>query len=29
MLPWTLHNISMNCARAPRFMVTQTLLRVA
>jgi hypothetical protein len=24
MLPWTLHNISMNCADQPRFMVTHT-----
>ncbi len=29
MLPWTLHNLGMNCADRPRFMVTQTLLRVA
>ena len=29
MLPWTLHNLSMNCADAPRFMVTHTLHRIA
>lgn len=27
MLPWTLHNLSMNAAATPRFMVTQTYLR--
>jgi hypothetical protein len=25
MLPWTLHNVSMNCAATPRFMVTHTV----
>jgi hypothetical protein len=28
MHPWTLHNFSMNCADAPRFMVTHTVFRV-
>jgi len=27
MLPWTLHNFSMNCADRPRFMVTHTAYR--
>ena len=27
MLPWTLHNFSMNCAAVPRFMVTHTAHR--
>jgi hypothetical protein len=27
MMPWTLHNFSMNCATTPRFMVTHTVLR--
>jgi hypothetical protein len=27
MMPWTLHNFSMNCATTPRFMVTHTILR--
>jgi hypothetical protein len=27
MLPWTLHNISMNCSDRPRFMVTHTAYR--
>ena len=27
MLPWTLHNLSMNTAATPRFMVTQSLHR--
>jgi hypothetical protein len=27
MMPWTLHNMSMNCATVPRFMVTHTILR--
>jgi len=27
MQPWTLHNFSMNCADAPRFMVTHTIYR--
>jgi hypothetical protein len=27
MQPWTLHNFSMNCADAPRFMVTHTIWR--
>lgn len=27
MMPWTLHNFSMNCAATPRFMVTHTVLR--
>ena len=25
MLPWTLHNVSLNCADQPRFMVTHTV----
>jgi hypothetical protein len=25
MLPWTLHSLAMNCAAAPRFMVTHTI----
>ena len=29
MLPWTLHNVSMNCASTPRFMVTHTVYRGA
>jgi hypothetical protein len=29
MQPWTLHNLSMNCASTPRFMVTQTASRSA
>jgi hypothetical protein len=27
MLPWTMHNFSMNCASEPRLMVTHTVLR--
>lgn len=27
MLPWTFHNISMNCAATPRFMVTHSVSR--
>ena len=27
MLPWTMHNMSMNCATQPRLMVTHTVLR--
>ena len=27
MQPWTLHNLSMNCADRPRFMVTHTVYR--
>lgn len=27
MLPWTMHNFSMNCAPEPRLMVTHTVLR--
>jgi hypothetical protein len=27
MMPWTLHNFSMNCATTPRLMVTHTILR--
>jgi hypothetical protein len=27
MQPWTMHNLSMNCADAPRFMVTHTIFR--
>ena len=27
MLPWTMHNFSMNCSSAPRLMVTHTVLR--
>ena len=27
MLPWTMHNLSMNCAAAPRFMVTHSIYR--
>lgn len=29
MLPWTMHNLSMNCATTPRFAVTHTLHRHA
>jgi len=28
MLPWTMHNLSMNCSNEPRLMVTHTVLRV-
>jgi len=27
MLPWTMHNFSMNCSPEPRLMVTHTVLR--
>ncbi len=27
MQPWTLHNLSMNCASGPRCMVTHTVFR--
>jgi hypothetical protein len=27
MLPWTMHNVAMNCADQPRFMVTHTVYR--
>jgi hypothetical protein len=27
MMPWTLHNLSMNCSDQPRFMVTHTVMR--
>jgi hypothetical protein len=27
MMPWTMHNLSMNCSERPRFMVTHTVMR--
>jgi hypothetical protein len=27
MVPWTLHNLSTNCAATPRFVVTHTVNR--
>jgi hypothetical protein len=27
MLPWTMHNLAMNCAATPRFMVTHSIYR--
>ena len=28
MLPWTMHNLAMNCATEPRFMVTHSIYRI-
>ena len=28
MLPWTMHNLAMNCAVTPRFMVTHSIYRI-
>ena len=28
MLPWTMHNLAMNCAVTPRLMVTHPIYRV-